>query len=47
MQPKFDKKIKFLFSILDTMEWLKNPSHATVPLKTGKMTSARPILFFW
>jgi hypothetical protein len=36
MQPKFDqnkKKMKSLLSILDTMEWSKKPSLATVPLK--------------
>jgi hypothetical protein len=33
MQPKFDqKKLKSLITILDTMEWSKKPSHATVPL---------------
>jgi hypothetical protein len=35
MQPKFDKNkenLKSLANILDTIKWLKKPSHATVPL---------------
>jgi hypothetical protein len=42
MQPKIyqnKKKLKSLLSILDTMEWSKNPSHATVPLNAVIFTA--------
>jgi hypothetical protein len=33
------KKLKYLLSILDTMEWSKKPSHATVPLNAVIFTA--------
>jgi hypothetical protein len=36
---KIKKKLKSLLSILDTMEWSKNPSHATVPLNAVIFTA--------
>jgi hypothetical protein len=45
MQPKFDpnkKILKSLLSILDTMEYSKKPSHATVPLKGSAFSYPMP-----
>jgi hypothetical protein len=47
MEPKFDKKkLKSLLSILDTIEWLKKPSHATVPLKLSLIPKIFTSFFF-
>ena len=43
MQLKFvknkNKSVKSLFYNMDTMEWSKKPSHATVPWSKGRITN--------